>query len=70
MTVGSGRLSPSHLRSSSSASTRGSVISPRSALAAAVSGEHSQTLSSAPPPERPGKLRGKVRSELVPGAGA
>ena len=53
----------------SSAHCRGSVIAPVSADAAAVSGEHSQTLSSLVP-ERPGKLRGMVRSELCSVAGA
>ena len=45
------------------------MIAPVSVAAAAVSGEHSQTASSFVP-ERPGKLRGKVRSELRPVAGA
>jgi hypothetical protein len=48
---------------------RGSVITPVSADAAAVSGEHNHTESSLVP-ERPGKLRGIVRSELRPTAGA
>ena len=45
--------------------SRGSVITPVSAAAAAVSGEHSQTCRR-PVPERPGKLRGKVRRLLRP----
>ena len=40
--------------------SRGSVISPVSAAAAAVSGEHNQTGSSSVP-DLPGKLRGMVR---------
>ena len=47
---------------------RGSVMTPVSAAAAAVSGEHSHTESSLVP-ERPGKLRGKVRSEFAPAPG-
>jgi len=50
-------------------SSRGSVIVPVRAAAAAVSGEHSQTASSLVP-ERPGKLRGTVRRLLRPIAGA
>src|SRR6266702_5580603 len=49
--------------------SRGSVIWPVSAAAAAVSGEHSQTESS-PVPDRPGKLRGTVRRLFRPIAGA
>ena len=47
----------------------GSVILPNRADAAAVSGEHRKTESSSVP-ERPGKLRGVVRSEFRPIAGA
>lgn len=54
---------------SSAARSRGSAISPVNAAAAAVSGEHSHTRSSRVP-DRPGKLRGTVRSELWPTAGA
>ncbi len=50
-------------------SSRGSVILPVSAAAAAVSGEQSQTESSSVP-ERPGKLRGIVRRLFFPTAGA
>ena len=52
-----------------SSRVRGSVITPVSAAAAAVSGEHSHTESSSVP-ERPGKFRGMVRRELRPVAGA
>ena len=47
----------------------GSVIFPTRAEVAAVSGEHKNTESSSVP-ERPGKLRGVVRSEFRPIAGA
>ena len=47
----------------------GSTILPASAEAAAVSGEQRKTESSSVP-ERPRKLRGVVRSELRPIAGA
>ena len=49
--------------------SRGSVITPVSAEATAVSGEHRWTMSSRVP-ERPGKLRGVVRSEITSVAGA
>lgn len=49
----------------SAAQSRGSVMTPFSAEAVAVSGEQSHTASSWVP-ERPGKLRGNVRSELRP----
>ena len=49
--------------------SRGSVITPVSAEAVAVSGLHRKTLSSRVP-ERPGKLRGTVRRLLRPDAGA
>src|SRR5699024_12180056 len=52
-----------------SARSRGSVITPVSADAAAVSGEHNHTESSGVP-ERPGKFRGNVRNEFCPTAGA
>jgi hypothetical protein len=45
------------------------VITPVNADAEAVSGENNQTESSLVP-DRPGKLRGMVRSELRPVAGA
>src|SRR5579875_1162885 len=51
------------------AHSRGSVITPVNADAAAVSGEHNHTESSLVP-DRPGKLRGMVRSEFRPTAGA
>ncbi len=49
--------------------SRGSVITPVSAAAAAVSGLHRNNRSSFTP-ERPSKLRGVVRSEFLPAAGA
>jgi len=56
-------------RSYSMSRSRGSVITPVSADAAAVSGLTRHTLSSRVP-ERPGKLRGTVRSESALVAGA
>ena len=49
--------------------SRGSVISPRSAVAAAVAGEQRYTRSPGVP-LRPGKFRLKVRTETAPAAGA
>jgi hypothetical protein len=52
-----------------SARFRGSVITPVSAEATAVSGEQRYTMSSRVP-DRPGKLRGVVRREITSVAGA
>src|SRR4051812_40688066 len=65
----SGRSSFGYSIFTSRAQSRGSVITPVNADAAAVSGEHNHTASSLVP-DRPGKLRGMVRSEFRPVAGA